>query len=131
MSTTGHRRRALQRIAEHYAVEPDCSPYDPWGTTFAALGGEDAALRLLEACWRQVEATWPHQAGWRGWAWHRWSRPDIPWCADPVEEALALCAAGVLDDAELRAIVDNADGLPADHPTVRVVDALRWAGAQA
>jgi hypothetical protein len=133
-SMSDTRRRALRRLAERFDFELWIGPD---ARAIEQLGGEEAAMRLLEAAWREISSEQVYVTCRRPWAWHAFDRPDLDaWALSHVEEAIALNAAGELSASELRAAFDAAEpqrSLDRTHGTpaiVRVVEALESIGVK-
>jgi len=106
MTESVHRRRRLRRVAEFYGLELHAGLF---ASTLAQLRGEDNALRVLEAAWREIEPEQVYGECQRPWAWWTFTRPDLPYADDPAGQALALVAAGELSEDEVTAIIEGAE----------------------
>jgi hypothetical protein len=106
MTDSLQRRRRLRAVAKFYGLELHAGLF---ASTLVQLGGEDNALRVLEAAWREIEAEQIYGECKRPWAWWAFTRPELIRPGDPAGDAIVLNAAGVLSDEEVAAMIEEAE----------------------
>jgi len=72
------------------------------------LGGEEQTLKVLQAAWAEVEPDQVYGGCARPWAFWRFGL-GLPCPDDPVDQAVALDAAGELSEQEVTEMIETAE----------------------